>query len=180
LEQGLSKVFPIARSVYTIGFLLFFQWEMAYAWGVNAANCDTYVVPAQQNGLQFGSIMIITSGSPGSITVGTSNNIISSSNVLPVGGTVLSASFLGDDSGNGGPSNPGGCTNRSLVNVVVSDATLTGTGEDMTVTGMTPSIVSGTWDYRTTPLTVGGTLNINANQLSGNYNGTYSITVYYQ
>lgn len=137
-----------------------------------------YVVPVQQTQLSFGSIIAGTVD--GTITVDTTGAITSYTNVTPAGGIVSAASFLGDDSGGGGPNGQNGCQNRSLVNVVVTDAILSGPGPSMTVTGMTPSIVSGTWAYRTVPLTVGGTLNINANQTSGSYSGTYSITVYYQ
>lgn len=55
-----------------------------------------------------------------------------------------------------------------------------GSGGTMTVNGFGGSKASGTLTAGTDSFTVGGTLTVAANQASGEYNGTFAVTVEYQ
>ena len=101
--------------------------------------------------------------------------------VTAAGGTVSAATFSGTDPGIN-PNPPAGCTTRTIT-VTVGNAILTGPGSDMTVNAMTDSVTesgTGLWDYKTVPIYVGGTLNVNGNQAMGSYSGIFTITIAYQ
>ncbi len=179
-----------SRDMRVQGFRLFFgvimallaviamRPNVAHAWAANGANCTANMVLTAGQTLSFGAI--IGSAGGGTVTVSTAGGI-SAAGVTPVGGTVTAATFSGDDPGVN-PSPPTGCTTRS-VTVTAGTATLTGPGTSMTVDAMTDSVTeSGTnlWNYRTTPIYVGGTLNVNGNQATGSYSGTFTITIVYQ
>ncbi len=75
----------------------------------------------------------------------------------------------------------GGANLTYAVTLPGAAANLTGPGTDMTVDTWTDSISSaGTLDGAgTQTFTVGGTLNVGANQTAGAYTGTFSVTVDY-
>jgi hypothetical protein len=150
----------------------------SYAWPANGGNCTANMVLTAGQTLSFGSI--IGSAGGGSVTVTTAGGI-SAIGVTPAGGTVQPATFTGTDPGiNANP--PAGCTTRT-VTVTVGNATLTGPGTSMTVNAMTDSVTesgTGLWNYKTTPIYVGGTLNVNGSQAVGPYSGTFTITIVYQ
>jgi hypothetical protein len=153
---------------------------VVHAWPANDANCTANMVLSAGNSLNFGAI--VGSAGGGSVTVTTGSTISSSIGVTPAGGTVSAATISGTDTGvNANP--PTGCTTKSLT-VTVGGATLTamGTGMTMTVNAMTDSVTesgTGLWDYKTTPISIGGTLNVNPNQDGGNYSGTFTVTITY-
>ncbi len=55
-----------------------------------------------------------------------------------------------------------------------------GAGQSMTVNNFTGSKATGTLTSGTDTFSVGGTLTVAANQASGEYNGTFAVTVEYQ
>lgn len=178
------------RGLRLLGFRLLFGLVVALAtavamrpdvahavWPVNAQQCTTNMVLTAGQSLNFGKIIGSVGG--GTVTVSTAGGI-TASGVTPTGGTVTAATFTGTDPGVNEPVN--GCT-AWTVTVVVGTATLTGPGTSMTVNVMTDSVTEngiGLWDYNTVPIYVGGTLNVNGNQVAGSYTGTYSITITYQ
>jgi len=68
---------------------------------------------------------------------------------------------------------------NQMVNITTSPGTVTSGGNSMTFT-TAPSVASGSCAGTTCYFTVGGTLNVNALQAPGSYNGTYTATVTYQ
>ncbi|MEE8482737.1 MAG: DUF4402 domain-containing protein [Acidiferrobacterales bacterium] len=165
-------------AVMAMSALAVVQPKLAYAWPANVANCTANMVLTQGNTLSFGAIVGSVGG--GTVTVSTSSALVAVG-VTAAGGTVSAATFTGTDPGIN-PNPPAGCTVRSII-VTVGTATLTGPGANMTVNAMTDSVTesgTGLWDYKTVPISVGGTLNVNGNQMAGSYSGTYTITITYQ
>ncbi|MDB5934020.1 MAG: hypothetical protein JWQ01_1364 [Massilia sp.] len=94
--------------------------------------------------------------------------------VLLSGGTVSSAAFSLTESGSG----------KSVTWTTISlpaSATLTnGSGASMTLTNFTSNPTGTFSGSALTQLTVGATLNVGPNQSTGNYSGTFVVTVNYQ
>lgn len=175
----LQGIRPILGALMVLMAAMSLQPNVAHAWPVNAQQCTTNIVLTAGQTLSFGAI--IGSAAGGTVIVSTASGIMAAG-VTPVGGTVSAATFTGTDVGVNEPIT--GCTARS-VTVTVGNAILTGPGTDMTVTTMINSVTeSGTgpffWDYKTVPIYVGGTLNVNGNQMTGSYSGTFAITITYQ
>lgn len=176
-----------SRDLRVQGFRLFFgvivallaviamRPNVAHAWPANAIQCTNNMVLTAGQTLSFGAIV---PNSSGSVTVSTAG-IRTSTGPTLVGGTIAQASFTGTDTG----IKTGDTCITQTVTVNVSTATLTGPGPSMTVNAMTDSVTdngTGLWDYNTTPIYVGGTLNISAGQVAGSYSGTFTITIVYQ
>lgn len=94
--------------------------------------------------------------------------------VLLSGGTVSSAAFTLSESGNG----------KSLAWTSIglpASATLTSSGgATMTLTNFTSTPAATFVGSTLTQLTVGATLNVGPNQATGNYSGSFAVTVDYQ
>ncbi len=172
--QGFRFFFGVIMALLAV---IAMRPNVAHAWSANGANCTANMVLTAGQTLSFGTII----GSPGGGTVIVSTaSGITAAGVTPAGGTVTAATFSGDDPGVN-PNPPTGCTTRT-VTVTVGTATLTGPGT-MLVDAMTDSVTesgTGLWNYKTTPIYVGGTLNISAGQQVGSYSGTFTITIVYQ
>ena len=143
----------------------------------NPINCDANLVitPSPTLTLQFGSF---TAGTGGTVVIDTASGRIATGGVvLLTGGTAGAASFTMSTV-------PYNCNGRALPIVTAGPtATLTHTtspGVTMTVdTFVTNPAAGGAFDD-TVPLTVGATLNVNASQQAGSYQGTYDLTVTFQ
>ncbi len=174
-SQGFRLFFGVIMTLAAVAM----RPEVAHAWATNGANCTSFIVLTAGQTLSFGSI--IGSAGGGTVTVSTASGI-TATGVTSVGGTVTAATFTGTDPGVN-PSPPTGCTTRTVTVDVAGGATLIGPGTNMTVSAMTDSVTengTGLWDYRSVPIYVGGTLNVNASQATGSYSGTFTITITYQ
>jgi len=140
----------------------------------NPANCDANLIITPTQTLQFGSMAGTTGGT---VTVDTAGARSSIGVILLTGGTIAAASFNMSTA-------PYNCNGRALPVITVGPtATLNNTttpGMTMTVdTFVTNPAVGGAFSD-TTPLTVGATLHVNANQDPGSYQGTYDLMVTFQ
>lgn len=63
---------------------------------------------------------------------------------------------------------------------VDASTSLTSGANSMTVNNLAPSAATATLTGGTTTFTVGGTLNVGANQVAGVYSGNYNVSVDYQ
>ncbi len=129
--------------------------------------------------LDFGRV--ISSNVAGTVTISPTNVRTSTGGVLLVGGDYQVARFAGRGSQN----------QRLRIRITPNTITLTGPGPSMTVNNFTigpaptlqPSGASP--NFRILPadgifwFTVGGTLNVGANQPSGTYSGTFNTTLEY-
>jgi len=140
----------------------------------NPANCDASLVITPTQTLQFGA-MAGTLG--GTVTVDPAGARTSIGVILITGGTVAAASF-------NMTTTPYNCNGRALATVTVGPtATLNNIstpGMTMTVDTFVTNPATGGAFSDTTPLTVGATLHVNANQDPGSYEGTYDVTVTFQ
>lgn len=138
-------------------------------------NCDASLVISPTQSLQFGSMVGTTAGT---VTVDTTGARTSTGGiVLVTGATVSAASFNMSTV-------PYNCNGRALPVITAGPtATLTHStlpGVTITMdTFVTNPVAGGAFDD-TVPLTVGATLNINAGQAAGTYQGTYDVTVTFQ
>jgi hypothetical protein len=132
-------------------------------------------ISAPSSALDFGSIVA---------SVGGGTVVLSPANVRTVGsGTITlvgqaSASAVPTFTVTGEPGYIYAITYSDPVVLSKSGAT------DMPVTGFTAAAVSGTLGHLdgtsgTQDITVGATVTVNANQASGNYTGTFTVTVTY-
>ena len=144
----------------------------------DTATANANIIPAisitRTANLNFGDIL--QPGATGGTAVVTPGGVRNVSGVLGAGGTVNAAAFTVGGSG------------AKQFNIVVTPATLAisnGT-TTMNVDTWTTSCVSpctfpgAVATAQTLPLTVGGTLNVNAAQALGAYTGTFTVTVNYQ
>jgi hypothetical protein len=131
--------------------------------------------------LSFGNLL--SGPTPGTVTVSTAGARTTTGGVTPAGGSVTAANFVGmNDSG--------GFLN--LIRVTIPAGTITlnrvGGGAAMTMNNLTSSLGPGIFgsDYyfmgsnTVFSFSVGGRLNVAANQMIGTYTGTFTVTVDYQ
>lgn len=156
-----------------------------------AAQAGTYVGEAQvalvtplsfiqYENLDFGRV--ISSNVAGTVTISPTNIRTSTGGVVLVGSDYQVARFAGMGTQN----------QRVRIRITPATITLTGPGPSMTVDSFTigpaPTLqqIGGSPNYRIQPadgifwFTVGGRLNVGANQPSGAYSGTFTATLDYQ
>lgn len=156
-----------------------------------AAHAGTYVGDAQvamvtplsfvqHADLDFGRV--IPSAVAGTVTVSPTNARTATNGVVLVGNDHQVARFAGMGTQN----------QRVRIRISETTITLTGPGPSMTVSnfliGPEPTLqqIGGSPNYRIQPangifwFTVGGTLNVGANQPGGSYSGTFTATLDYQ
>jgi Domain of unknown function (DUF4402) len=132
------------------------------------------------NDLDFGRI--IPSTTAGTVTISPSNVRTATNGIALVGTDFQAARFAGMGTQN----------QRVRIRITPNTITLTGPGPNMTVSGFaigaapTLSQIGNSPNYRIQPangifwFTVGGTLNVGANQPGGYYSGTFTATLDYQ
>lgn len=130
--------------------------------------------------LDFGRV--ISSNVAGTVTISAAGVRSTTGGVITVGNDFQVARFAGMGTQN----------QRVRIQITPSTITLTGPGPSMTVNNFTigpaPSLqqIGASPNYRIQPangifwFTVGGTLNVGANQPSGAYSGTFNATLEYQ
>lgn len=175
--------------------LNFARWGTALtvlaAMPVAAAHAGTFVSDAQitlvtplsivnYENLDFGRIIPGTVA--GTVTVSPTNVRTATNGVVLVGSDFQAARFAGMGTQN----------QRVQIRVTQTTIMLTGPGPSMTVSNFligpeaTLQQIGGSPNYRIQPadgifwFTVGGTLNVGANQPSGGYSGTFTVTADYQ
>ncbi|MDP1830701.1 MAG: DUF4402 domain-containing protein [Geothrix sp.] len=123
---------------------------------------------ANDTGLSFGDIF--ASATAGTVTLApASTRTATGGATLAATGTANAAQFT-----------VGGKRNASYAITFSSPVVLSGSGADMAVSAFTPSLGSGLLDATGAQIfTVGATLAVGANQLDGDYAGTFSVTVTY-
>lgn len=118
--------------------------------------------------LDFG--VVAASAAGGTVTLSTSSNTPTTAGVIAISGGSR-ASFQVTQA-----------TNGETIDLTVGNASpLTGTGADITLSGLTlsnNSIVFNSSSLQT--VFVGGTITLNPNQAAGNYVGTFDVTAEYQ
>lgn len=138
-------------------------------------NCDANLVITPTQSLQFGSMVGTLAGT---VVVGTTGLRTATGGVVLVTGAPVSAASFSMSTV------PYNCNGRALPVITVGPtATLnhsTLPGVTMTVDTFVTNPVAGDAFDDTIPLTVGATLNVNAGQASGTYQGTYDVTVTFQ
>ena len=134
----------------------------------------------QYDDLDFGRI--IPSATAGTVTISTTDVRTATNGIALVGTDYQAARFAGMGTQN----------QRVRIRITPTTITLTGPGPSMTVDnfviGPAPTLqqVGGSPNYRILPangifwFTVGGTLNVGANQPAGFYSGTFTATLDYQ
>lgn len=133
----------------------------------------------QVENMHFGRI--IPSAVPGTVTVATGNILTTTNGIASIGNSHQVAKFAGMGSQN----------QNVTIQVTPSTITLTGPGPSMAVTGLviepeTTLQDQGGGNFQILPadgifwFTVGGTLNVAANQSPGSYAGTFAATLEYQ
>jgi spore coat protein U-like protein len=156
-----------------------------------AAQADTFTGDAQitmvtpLSFIQFEDLdfgRIIPSTTAGTVTISVANVRSATNGIVVVGNDYEVARFAGMGTQN----------QRVRIRVVESSITLTGPGPSMTVSnfliGPAPTLqqIGASPNYRILPangifwFTVGGTLNVGANQPAGYYSGTFTTTLDYQ
>lgn len=148
--------------------------------GVSAANATTVngnasaeirelIQVTEDQSINFG-ILLIEAGIAGTASISTTGSISTINSTSQSGGIIQSGSF----SASGSP--------NSALNISFQNGVLTGAGGSMALTtlnhdaGATPTFDgSGVLNFA-----VGGTLEINTDQPTGSYSGTYQITLDYQ
>ena len=164
------------RSAFLAGGAL-----LAVSFGATGANAATASATATANivqaititqnaGLNFGTIVPAAAAATVAVDTGGARTCGGS---LTCSGTVAAGAFTA--TGTGG-----------MTVLISSDASTSiddgaGGGAPMSVTGLTVSAASAVLSGGgSTTFTVGGTLNVGANQVAGVYNGTYNVNVNYQ
>ena len=144
---------------------------------VTPANCDANLIitPTPGISLQFGSM---AGSSGGTVTIDPVTNQRSSIGViLLTGGSEQAASFDMSTA-------PYNCNGTALPIITAGPtatlSNITTPGMTMTVDTFVTNPAAGGTFSDTTPLTVGATLHVNANQDPGSYSGTYDLTVNFQ
>ncbi len=134
----------------------------------------------QYENLDFGRIIPGTGA--GTVTVSVTNNRTTTNGIIAIGNDFQAARFAGMGSQN----------QRVRIRITPATLTLTGPGPSMTVSnfaiGPAPSLqqIGGSPNYRILQasgifwFTVGGQLNVGANQPSGAYSGSFTATLDYQ
>ena len=163
----------------------------AFSWLPGSARAGTYAGDAQiavvtplslvrVENLDFGRI--IAGNVAGTVTISPTNARTATGGAIPVGSDFQVARFAG----------MGTQGRRVRIQISPNTVTLTGPGPSMTVTnlliGPAPTLLQNgnSGNYRIQPangifwFTVGGRLNVGANQPSGTYSGAFSVTVDYQ
>lgn len=135
-----------------------------------AANIIAPITVAQTTGLDFGNIIPATTAGTVVMTTGnvrTSTGDVTLQPAVPGQSAVFNVTGLED-------------ALYSISLPADNTVSLTGTGDPMFLTGFnhsagaTPQITGGNVNF-----SVGATLNVNASQAAGQYNGTYEVTVTY-
>lgn len=133
----------------------------------------------QYDDLNFGRV--ITGVAAGTVTISPENVRTATGGAVPVGNDFQVARFAGK----------GSQGQRVRIQTAPSTVTLTGPGPSMTVTNLTIGTDStlrqngASANYRIQPtdgvflFTVGGRLNVGANQPGGSYSGTFTVTLDY-
>jgi spore coat protein U-like protein len=134
----------------------------------------------QYDNLDFGRV--IPSATAGTVTISPLNARATTNGIVAVGTDFQVARFAGMGTQN----------QRVRIQITPATVTLTGPGPSMTVNNLTigpaPSLlqIGGSPNYRIQPangifwFTVGGRLNVGANQPGGAYSGTFTVTLDYQ
>lgn len=119
--------------------------------------------------LQFGNVVASTAA--GTIVVDTAGGRTWTAGATGISGLPVSAAAF----------TVGGGANRTFTITLPASTTITNGAENMTVDTFTSSLgASSVLDGSgAAALAVGGTLTVNANQATGSYSGTFSVTVAY-
>lgn len=137
-------------------------------------NCDSNLMLAPTQALQFGAL---AAPGAGSVTIDTAGGrTAGGAVVLVTGGAVSAANFSMTTS-------PYNCTGRALVVVTVASPAILShstLGATMTVTNFVTNPAAGAAFDPTVPLAVGATLNVGALQTPGAYSGNFLLTVTFQ
>ena len=177
-----------ARSIQTVRLCALLS---AMAAAVTASSADAVPADAQVavvtplsfiqvENLDFGRV--IPSNVAGTVTISTTNVRTSTNGIVLVGNDYQVGRFAGMGSQN----------QRVRIRITPTTIILTGPGPSMIVNnvliGPAPTLqqIGGSSNYRIVPsngifwFTVGGTLNVGANQPAGAYSGTFTATLDYQ
>lgn len=129
----------------------------------------TAVAITVDSGLNFG--VVAASAAGGTVSVA------ASAVAVPIGTGVVPIS-----GGNAGAFRVTQGTNNSVLNLTASNPTpLTSGGNQIVLSGLTLSANSITFNSASiTPVYVGGTISLGANQPAGTYTGTFDVTAEYQ
>ena len=172
MKTTVLKFFTLSAAIFAFSTISFGQGNTASGDASVGARIITPITITNTASMEFGNLL--ETGSEYAVVLGTGGTTTGDNRPTGLAGTIQSAGF--DVTGESGAT----YTITFLEYVILNNGE-TGSGNEMTLNNFTSSKTgdTGTLNSGNDSFTVGASLTVNAEQNSGDYTGTFSVTVNY-
>ena len=172
MKTTILKFFTLSAAIFAFSTISFGQGNTASDDAIVRARIITPITITNTASMEFGNLL--ETGTEYTVVLGTEGTTIGDIRPTGLAGTIQSAGF--DVTGESGAT-----YTITFPDYVILNNGGTGSGNQMTLNNFTSSKTgdTGTLNSGNDSFTVGASLTVNAEQNSGNYTGTFSVTVNY-